>query len=134
SRRHAGLSGLTSADLTMLNWGILCTSLVGRLAVIPAIQRSSNGRELAIASRDLARARQEAATFDIPRAYGSYQEILDDPEIEAVYIPLPNSLHLEWVVRAGGAGKHILCEKPLALNASEVETMIAAGERHGVKL
>src|SRR4051812_27603536 len=120
--------------MTTLNWGILCTSLVGRLAVIPAIQRSSNGRARAIASRDLARARQEAATFDIPRAYGSYQEILNDPEIEAVYIPLPNSLHLEWVLRAAAAGKHILCEKPLALNAAEVETMIGACERHGMKL
>jgi D-xylose 1-dehydrogenase (NADP+, D-xylono-1,5-lactone-forming) len=118
----------------MLNWGILCTSLVGRLAVVPAIQRSPNGQALAIASRDLERARREAASFNIPRAYGSYQEVLADPDVEAVYIPLPNSLHLEWVVRAAEAGKHVLCEKPLALNAAEVETMIAACERHRVKL
>jgi D-xylose 1-dehydrogenase (NADP+, D-xylono-1,5-lactone-forming) len=118
----------------VLKWGVLCTSMVGRLAVIPAIQRSSNGRVLAIASRGLERARQEAERFEIPKAYGSYAELLADPEVEAVYIPLPNSLHLEWVLRAAAAGKQILCEKPLALNAAEVETMIAAAERAGVRL
>jgi predicted dehydrogenase len=118
----------------VLNWGILCTSLVGRLAVLPAIQHSRNGRLAAVASRSLDRARQEAEQFSIPRAYGSYAALLADPEVEAVYVPLPNSLHLEWVLRAAEAGKHVLCEKPLALNATEVETMIAACQRKGVRL
>ena len=117
-----------------LNWGVLCTSLVGRLAVIPAIQRSANGRVLAIASRNLEKASQAAAEFDIPRAYGAYQELLDDPHVQAVYIPLPNSLHREWTVRAAAAGKQVLCEKPLALNAAEADEMIAACEGHGVQL
>src|SRR5262249_31198525 len=117
-----------------LNWGVLCTSTVGRLAVIPAIQRSVNGRVLALASRAVERATREALEFEIPRAYGGYQELIDDPEVEAVYIPLPNQLHREWTMRAAAAGKHVLCEKPLALNASEAAEMIEVCERQGVLL
>jgi predicted dehydrogenase len=118
----------------VLSWGVLGVSRVGRLAVIPAIQRSSNGRVAAVASRSLHRARQEAERFEIPRAYGSYQELLADPKVDAVYLPLPNSLHLEWVVRAAEAGKHVLCEKPLAVNAAEVEAMIDVCRRQRVRL
>jgi predicted dehydrogenase len=118
----------------VLSWGILCPSLVGRLAVIPAIQHSRNGRVQAIASRSLERAQREAEQFSIPRAYGSYLELLADPEVDAVYIPLPNSLHREWVVRAAEAGKHVLCEKPLATSAAEAEAMIAACARNRVQL
>ena len=132
--QRSASSGAVPGHAGMLTWGVLCTSFVGRQAVIPALQRSANGRVLALGSRDLERARQEADRCDIPRAYGSYLDLLDDPDIEAVYIPLPNSLHLEWVVRAAEAGKHVLCEKPLALNAAEVEAMITACERKGVHL
>ncbi len=118
----------------MLNWGILSTARIGTKSVIPAIQASSNGTALAICSRDLAAARQVAAQFGIPRAYGSYEALLDDPDVQAIYNPLPNSLHREWTIRAAEKSKHVLCEKPLALNAAECDEMIAACQQHGVLL
>lgn len=117
-----------------LNWGVISTANIGRKAVIPAIQRSDNGRVVAVASRSEEKARAFAAELGIPRAYGSYETLLADEEIEAVYIPLPNSLHREWTVKAAQAGKHILCEKPLALNAEECQDMAAAARQHGVTL
>src|SRR5215213_1366089 len=106
-----------------VRWGVLSTSNIGRRAVLPAIQRSTNGELLAIASRDADKARAFADELGIPRAYPSYEQLLADPEIEAVYIPLPNSLHREWTIKAAQAGKHILCEKPLGLNAAECAEM-----------
>jgi predicted dehydrogenase len=117
-----------------VRWGVLSTANIGKRAVIPAIQRSHNGQVLALASRDAAQARQAADTLSIPRAFGSYEALLADPEVEAVYIPLPNSMHREWAIRAAQAGKHILCEKPLALNAAECAEMAAAARQHGVLL
>ena len=117
-----------------LRWGILSTANIGRAAVIPAIQASTNGEVVAVASRDLGQAASFAEKLGIPRAIGGYQALLDDPEIDAVYIPLPNSLHLEWTIKAAAAGKHILCEKPLALDAAQCLEMDAAAERAGVKL
>ncbi len=117
-----------------LKWGVLSTANIGRAAVIPAIQRSNNGQLVAVASRDKERAQAFAAELDIPRAYGSYKALLAAEDIEAVYIPLPNSLHGEWTIKAAEAGKHILCEKPLALNAAEGKDMAAAADRHGVVL
>ena len=125
---------VASRHQARLNWGVLCTSTVGRLAVIPAIQRSANGRVLAIASRELERANRAALEFEIQRAYGAYQQLIDDPDVDAVYIPLPNHLHREWTIRAAAAGKHVLCEKPLALSAAEAAEMIDACDRHGVLL
>jgi predicted dehydrogenase len=107
---------------------------IGLRAVIPAIQASSNGRLVAIASRTEARAREAAARLDFPRAHGTYEGLLADPEVDAVYIPLPNSLHREWTIRCAEAGKHVLCEKPLAMTAADCEAMIAACRRHGVVL
>lgn len=86
----------------------------------------------AVASRDATKAAEFAKTFALPRHHGSYEALLDDPEIEAVYVPLPNSLHAEWAIKAAEAGKHVLCEKPLALSRAEAEAMFAAGRRHGV--
>ncbi len=86
----------------------------------------------AVASRDAAKAAEFAKTFVLPRHFGSYEALLGDPEIDAVYIPLPNSLHAEWAIKAAEAGKHVLCEKPLALSRAEAEAMFAAGRRHGV--
>jgi predicted dehydrogenase len=117
-----------------LRWGALSTANIGRRAVLPAIQRSGNGELLAVASRDAGRAAALAAELGAPRSYGSYEELLADPAIEAVYIPLPNSLHREWAIKAAAAGKHVLCEKPLALDPAECDEMIAAARQHGVLL
>jgi D-xylose 1-dehydrogenase (NADP+, D-xylono-1,5-lactone-forming) len=117
-----------------LRWGVLSTANIGRVAVNPAIHASRNGTLLAVASRDADRARAFAAAHDIPTAHGSYEALLDDPHVDAVYVPLPNGLHREWVVRAAEAGKHVLCEKPLALDAAECEEMAAAARDHGVNL
>ncbi len=117
-----------------LRWGVLSTARIGIKSVIPAIQHSSNGIVAAIASRDGERARRNAKMLGIPNAFGSYEEMLASPEIDAVYNPLPNSLHKEWSVRAAEHGKHILCEKPLALNTTEVDEMIAAASKNHVLL
>ncbi len=117
-----------------LRWGILSTANIGREAVIPAIKAASNGTVVAVASRDVQHARDVATELAIPQHYGSYEELLADGGIDAVYIPLPNSLHLEWTIKAAKAGKHILCEKPLALNAAECSEMTAAAEQCGVLL
>ena len=117
-----------------LRWGVLSTANIGRAAVIPAIQRSGNGKVIAVASRNEEKARLFADDLGIPRALGSYKALLAAEDIEAVYIPLPNSLHREWTIKAAEAGKHILCEKPLALNAAECDEMEMAARRHGVLL
>jgi predicted dehydrogenase len=112
---------------------VLSTANIGIRAVIPAIQLSRNGKVVAIASRTLERAREAAAPLGV-RAYGSYQALLDDPDVQAIYIPLPNSMHREWTIRCAEAGKHVLCEKPLATSAAECEDMIDSCRRHGVVL
>ena len=99
--------------------------------MIPAIEASRNGRLVSIASRDPARARELASRHSIARVAASYGAVLDDPEVDAVYIPLVNSLHREWTLNALDAGKHVLCEKPLAMNAAEAEDMAAAAQRSG---
>ena len=118
----------------IFRWGILSTANIGRKAMIPALQASSMAAVTAVASRDAQRARQFADDLNIPKSYGDYQALLDDPEIDAVYIPLPNHLHKPWTLKAAQAGKHILCEKPLALTPAECQEMFAAAEDHGVLL
>ncbi|UGB32077.1 Gfo/Idh/MocA family protein [Metabacillus sp. B2-18] len=115
-----------------IRWGIIGSANIAKGSVIPGIQQSETGEVVAIASRGLEKAKETAEQLNIPKAYGSYEELLQDPEIEAVYIPLPNHLHKEWTIRAAEAGKHVLCEKPLALNANEAEEMVTACERAGV--
>jgi predicted dehydrogenase len=115
-------------------WGILSTANIGLKRVIPAILSGERGVIAAIASRDAGRARDIAARFGIARSYGSYQGLLDDPEIEAVYNPLPNHLHVEWTVKALEAGKHVLCEKPIALNAREAESIVTARDHSGKRV
>jgi len=123
------------ASLTAeLHWGILSTADIGRRKVIPAMQKARRCRVVAIGSRDIAAARDVAAEQGIPRAYGSYGALLADPDVDAVYIPLPNHLHLEWTLAAARAGKHVLCEKPLALSSADAREMVAACERAGVRL
>jgi predicted dehydrogenase len=117
-----------------LRWGVLSTANIGRAAVNPAIQAAGNSRLVAVASRDEERARGFAAKADIPRHYGSYDDLLEDEGVDAVYIPLPNSMHREWTIRAAERGKHVLCEKPLALTAAECRDMAAAARAAGVQL
>jgi predicted dehydrogenase len=114
-----------------VNWGIISTAKIGVEKVIPAMQKSRHCRIVAIASRDLAAAEKTAKKLGIPQAYGSYEALLADPKIEAVYNPLPNHLHVPWSIKAAEAGKHVLCEKPIALNAKEAEQLIAARDRTG---
>ena len=112
-----------------IRWGILSTALIGTRKVIPGMQRSKRGVVHAIASRDHARAREAARELGIPRSYGSYEALLADPEVDAVYNPLPNNLHVPWTLKALQAGKHVLCEKPIAMNAEEAAQLRAAGNQ-----
>jgi predicted dehydrogenase len=114
-----------------VRWGVLGAARIALHKVIPALQRSQRCQVVAIASRDLAKARGAAAALGIPRAYGSYEELLADREVEAVYNPLPNHLHVPWTLRAMEAGKHVLCEKPIALGAAEAAALLAARDRTG---
>jgi predicted dehydrogenase len=116
----------------MLRFGIISTAKIGRDLVVPAIQDAENCVVTAIASRDLAKARQMADRFSVPHAFGSYEEMLASDVIDAVYIPLPTAQHVEWTIKAADAGKHVLCEKPIALNAHEIDSLIAARDRNKV--
>jgi D-xylose 1-dehydrogenase (NADP+, D-xylono-1,5-lactone-forming) len=117
-----------------VRWGILGVARIGMRAVFPAMLAAVNTRVVALASRDLARAETAVAGLPGMRAYGSYEALLEDPEVEAVYIPLPNGLHAEWVTRAAAAGKHVLCEKTLGMTPDETRAMVSACERAGVLL
>lgn len=107
-----------------INWGILSTAKIGIKHLIPAIQESETGTVHAIASRDLIRAEKAANDLDIPICYGSYEELLADNSIDAIYNPLPNHLHVPWTIKALEAGKHVLCEKPIALDSDEAEQLL----------
>jgi predicted dehydrogenase len=115
-----------------VRWGVLGVANIAVKKVIPAMQRGANCEVAGIASRELARAEKAARELGIPKAYGSYEELLADPEIDAVYNPLPNHLHVPWSMRAAEAGKHVLCEKPVAMSAAEALELIAARDRTGV--
>ncbi|MBB3967056.1 putative dehydrogenase [Rhizobium metallidurans] len=118
--------------MTMLRFGIMSTAKIGRELVVPAIQDAENCVVTAIASRDLARAREMADRFSVPHAFGSYEEMLASDLIDAVYIPLPTAQHVEWTIKAADAGKHVLCEKPIALKSDEIDSVIAARDRNKV--
>jgi predicted dehydrogenase len=117
-----------------LRWGILSTANIGLRKVIPGMQLGENISVDAIASRDLARAKAAATALGIPTAYGSYEELLADANIDAIYNPLPNQLHVPWTMKAAEAGKHVLCEKPLSLTVAEAESLLAVRARTGVKI
>jgi len=110
-------------------WGVLSTAKIGLRRVLPGMLKSDRLEIRALASRSLATARAAADSLGIPRAYGSYEELLADPEIEAVYNPLPNHLHVPWTLKAAAAGKHVLCEKPIALTAAEAERLRAVADK-----
>lgn len=122
------------ANRDKLRWGVLGTADIAVRQVIPATQQSRSGHVGAIASRSQAKAAYAARSLEIERYYGSYEHLLADPELEAIYIPLPNSMHLEWVTRAAEAGKHILCEKPLGVTADECRQMVSAARKNNVLL
>ena len=117
-----------------VRWGVLGVANIAVKKVIPAMHRGARSEIVAIASRDKARATRAAQSLGISSAYGSYEELLDDPAVDAVYIPLPNHLHVPWAIRAAEHGKHVLCEKPIALSASEAELLIAARDRYNVRI
>ena len=117
-----------------VGWGVLGAAWIAGIAVLPAIKASKNGRLVAIASRDPQRAQKAAQEFPGAQVADSYDALLADPRVDAVYIPLVNSLHKEWTLRALSAGKHVLCEKPLGMNAHEAEEMAAAAESSGKHL
>jgi predicted dehydrogenase len=117
-----------------LRWGILSTANIARAAVIPAIRASRNGDVRAVASRNRERAYAFASDLGIPQSYGSYEALIEDDGIDAVYIGLPNSLHCDWTVKAAKAGKHVLCEKPLGATAAECDEMDLAAREGGVAL
>jgi predicted dehydrogenase len=120
--------------MSELRWGILSTAKIARTKVIPGIQKADRCRIVAIASRQLEGARAVAAGMGIPIAHGSYEALLADREVDAVYIPLPNHLHAEWTIAAVRAGKHVLCEKPLAVTSADAERMVEAAQAAGVAL
>ncbi|MBV9280463.1 MAG: Gfo/Idh/MocA family oxidoreductase [Chloroflexi bacterium] len=123
-----------SVEATPVRWGILSTARINQQAILAPARDSRRARIVAVAARDSARAEAYARDHDIPRAFGSYDELLADPDVDAVYISLPNSLHPEWSIRALEAGKHVLCEKPFSPRAAEVAAAFDAAEANGVLL
>jgi predicted dehydrogenase len=125
---------MTSKTTTKIRYGVLSTAKIGLKKVIPGMQLGQFSEIAAIASRTLESAQKAAADLGIPKAYGSYEELLADPDIDAVYNPLPNDLHVPWTIKAAQAGKHVLCEKPIALNAQQAKTLVAVRDQHHVKI
>jgi predicted dehydrogenase len=117
-----------------IRWGVLSTASIGVRKVLPAMQKSEYSSVVAIASRNLAKARETAAKLGIPTAYGSYEELIADPRVDAIYNPLPNQFHVPWTIKAAEAGKHVLCEKPISLTVAEAESLLRVRERTSVKI
>lgn len=117
-----------------VRWGVLGVAKIATQKVIPAMQTCARATVAAIASRDIDKADLAAVALGIPASYGNYEELLADPDIDAIYIPLPNHLHVEWATRAADAGKHVLCEKPIGLTAADVRALIAVRDRTGVMI
>src|SRR5882672_6367054 len=123
---------MSGSAFPSLRFGVLGASYFAVHRMIPAMQAAGGVAVVAIASRDGEKAREAARVLGIPRAYGSYEELLTDPEVDAVYNPLPNHLHVSWSERAAARGKHVLCEKPIALDATEARRLVAARDANGV--
>lgn len=113
-----------------IRWGILSTANIGTQKVIPAMQQCEHGEVVAIASRDKSKADEAAKTLGMPKAHSSYEELLEDPDIDAIYNPLPNHLHVPWTKKAIEAGKHVLCEKPIALSSAEAQHLLEFSRAH----
>ena len=117
-----------------VRWGVLGVARIATEKVVPAMQRGEHSEVVAMASRDIFKARSACVELGVPKAYGSYEELLEDPDVDAVYNPLPNHLHVPWSIRAAEAGKHVLCEKPIAMSVAECRMLIEARDRAGVKI
>ena len=117
-----------------IRWGVLSTASIGVRKVLPAMQKGEYSSVAAIASRNLAKAKETAAKLGIPTAYGSYEELIADPRVDAIYNPLPNQFHIPWTIKAAEAGKHVLCEKPISLTVAEAESLLRVRERTSVKI
>ncbi len=117
-----------------IRWGVLGAAKIATVRVIPGMKTCALAEVTAIASRDPAKAQAAASSLGIAKAYGSYEELLADPDIDAIYNPLPNPMHVPWTIRCAEAGKHVLCEKPIAMDAAEASRLIAVRERTGVKI
>jgi len=113
-----------------INWGVLSTASIGVEKVIPAMQKGEYSKVQAIASRDMEKAKNIASKLNIQKSYGSYQELLYDKEIEAIYIPLPNHMHVDWTIKSLKAGKHVLCEKPISMDAAEAQKLLRASTEY----
>ncbi len=120
--------------MAKIKWGIISTAKIARLHVIPGMQAGEYCEVYAIASRNLEKAQRMAKEFSIPKVYGSYEDLLADPDVQAVYNPLPNHLHVSWSIKAAEVGKHVLCEKPIALDAKEAEKLVNVCREKGVLL
>jgi predicted dehydrogenase len=120
--------------MASVRWGIISTAKIAREHVVPAIQKAGNCEVVAIASREGSRGRSVAAELGIPKVYADYRALLADPAVDAVYVPLPNHLHAAWTVAAAEAGKHVLCEKPLGMDADQAAEMVSACDAAGVLL
>lgn len=121
-------------QISKVRWGVLGVAGIAVRKVIPAMHQGRFSQVTAIASRDLSRAQEAAKSLGIGKAYGSYAELIADPDIDAIYNPLPNHMHVEWSIRAAEAGKHVLCEKPIGLSTAEAKELLSAEKRTGVKI
>jgi predicted dehydrogenase len=121
---------MRSIDMRKIRWGVLSTADIGMKKVIPAMQRGQYCDMVAISSRSAESAQAAAKELGIPKAFGSYEELLADPDVEAVYVPLPNHLHVPWSIKALEAGKHVLCEKPIAMTTAEARTLLETSKRY----
>ena len=119
---------------TKVRWGVLGVARIATQKVVPAMQLGEHSEVVAIASRDAAKASSAARALGLPKSYGSYEALLADPDVDAIYNPLPNQLHVPWTARAAEAGKHVLCEKPIAMNAAEARTLLQVRDRTGVHI
>jgi predicted dehydrogenase len=117
--------------MNKLRWGLLSTARINQ-ALLPPLRASHRNELTAVASRDLERAQAYANEQNIPRVFGSYEEMLADPDVDVIYNPLPNSMHMEWTIKAAQAGKHVLCEKPMAITVEEVDAITTAAQQAGV--
>src|SRR5580704_2382019 len=117
-----------------VRWGILSTAAIGVKKVLPGMQKGEWSEIVAISSRNHAKAVEAAKALGIEKAYGSYEELLADPSIEAIYNPLPNHMHVPWTIKAAEAGKHVLCEKPLSMTFAEAKTLLEVQKRTGVTI
>jgi predicted dehydrogenase len=117
-----------------VKWGILGAASIAQRRVVPAMQECDRAEVVAVASRSIEKAKAFASQFSLPKAYGTYEELLADPEVEAIYNPLPNHLHVEWSIRAASRGKHVLCEKPLSRTVAEARLLLEARDDYGVKI